>query len=376
MSKDTRAICLLHHGDLLSPGLFTNKFLHVGVAGSQRILKSFRTNLGLIYIDSKIRGIDTTTIRYPKQLSYSSIYFKISNADQQKVILISNMGNSQGAVPQVRERHAHALYINVPVNPEALISAGVVVAPARPALYDGTAWISIVVDDLRALETPFGGGFIGVPGMNGWMMKSNVLVDCPKKPDDGDDEDTYHGYQIITLDFEQTIGLSGWTKKVGAVSTQKIPAYLSSFSISCGASKMEKISMEEGTSFSAFVLKSATGKGDDNTLVSLMEGTLQPIQTEEERSFVKFVTDRPHKFLLQQSSKSAAKTLVYASWRKYSSSADEVMHVKVDSTQLLLPVLKARLPVEVVAAIEISKCICFLQPEYRMIDYTNSPVDW
>ena len=42
------------------------------------------------------------------------------------------------------------------------------------------------------------------------------------------------GYQIVTLDFQTTKGMSGWFKKKAALSTQKIPTVNSEFTVSCG----------------------------------------------------------------------------------------------------------------------------------------------
>ena len=42
-------------------------------------------------------------------------------------------------------------------------------------------------------------------------------------------------YQILTLDFEASRGISAWVKKRGALSTQKIPTFISRFDVSCGS---------------------------------------------------------------------------------------------------------------------------------------------
>jgi len=77
---------------------------------------------------------------------------------------------------QVRERHVRALYVNVPV-PEKWLQKQLT-PPAVPDVFGGSAWISIVIDDLSKLQTPMFGRFVTVPGMNGWMMKVNALVRC------------------------------------------------------------------------------------------------------------------------------------------------------------------------------------------------------
>ena len=280
------------------------------------------------------------------------------------------MGNTQTAKPQVRELHLHALYINIPIPPQTLLDAGIVVSPITPCLFNNTAWISIVIDDLSKLETPMGSGFMTVPGMNGWMMKINVLVDCPsppppslqtkeKKADKETQTTTMHGYQIITLDFEQTIGLSSRIKKKGAETTQKIDTYQSHFQIDVTHKKYNPASIVEGTLYEAHVVSK-----DSSPLVSVTNAKMIPMVNQEELNFVHFVVNRPHKFLLQKGTSKRTKrrttktktikkkdekdekyqdemstkkkkneclpsnddhSLVYASWRAYSCTSDNVM---------------------------------------------------
>ena len=138
------------------------------------------------------------------------------------------------------------------------------------------------------------------------------------------------------------------------------------------------------------------GEGRDEGLLVSLTGKLVPLASNEEREFVDFVTDRPHKFLLQHSkakdsnnnssSSKGTSTLVFASWRKYSCNGTGAMRVDLSMSEttassnttglLLLPVLATRFPPQVVEAMDLSQAMCFVQPEYKMVDYTNTPVDW
>ena len=66
----------------------------------------------------------------------------------------------------------------------------------------------------------------------------------------------------MTLDFEKTVGLSGWIKKKGELATQKIDTYLSRFAMSSGATGTTARSpMAEGTPFSARVSQGGSASG-------------------------------------------------------------------------------------------------------------------
>ena len=98
-----------------------------------------------------------------------------------------------------------------------------------------------------------------------------------------------HGYQILTIDFAKTRGMSGWVKRKGAVSTQRIPAFSSLFDVSSGVSgATDTSSMDPGTAYSARV---ATPDGLDLVRVS---GVLQPIQTNEDARLCEFVVCNAH----------------------------------------------------------------------------------
>jgi hypothetical protein len=142
---------------------------------------------------------------------------------------------------------------------------------ARPHLHAGKARVCVVVDDLFKLEVPVPGSdssFLAVPGMNGWMMKLNALVECAVTPG----APPLAGYQIPSLDFEATLGPSAFLKKRGALSTQRVPTSLATFAMSAGASgRTEASSLEAGTPISATVAATAAefAHGEPQPLVSL-----------------------------------------------------------------------------------------------------------
>lgn len=322
------------------------------------------------------------------------------------------MGQSGSAPkPQVRERHVRAIYINVPVEPAML--SQLLIPPAVPDLFGGKAWISVVVDDLFKLQIPVGSSFATVPLLNGWMMKLNALVRCPVEKGGV----PVSGYQILTIDFES--GFGGGTKQRGAMDTQKIPSSLVNFDMSCGRSGYtDESSMEPGTRYSARVSSSSS----DEILVQL-DGHLAPLAspvagvTEATRDFCGFVVERPHKFLAQgfttQVDRHAAQgapaeparrklctphaeeaslpkqQLAFASWQQgYNCSTDGCVQVVseklslplLDRLGVLLAVAAGRLTSELEGSESIRDCssnaVCFLQPEYTMVDFTNMLIDF
>lgn len=200
--------------------------------------------------------------------------------------------------------------------------------PAVPHVHDGKAWLSIVLDDLFKLESPFGPCcFLPVPGMNGWMMKVNALVACPPRPG----AELLCGYQILTLDFEQTRGPSSWVKTMGARATQMVPTQRARFSMSAGATGCtESSSMATGTACSAEVTSA-----DGRELLVKLNGRLVPLD-DKSRALCEFVVGHPTKFLAQQRGarcgccsprpadavlsgsdiSGARQQLAYASWRE------------------------------------------------------------
>ena len=163
----------------------------------------------------------------------------------------SRSSGSSGPTPNVKEHHGRALYINVPIPLEEALK--LCLPPVVPDTFHGSAWLSIVVDDLDSLQARMMGGWMPT-GMSGWMTKVNLLVACPESkaqewtsdaasqeagatateakttddagPTDEDEgenknENTpmIHAYQILSLHFEGNWG--GVVKVQGARATQK-----------------------------------------------------------------------------------------------------------------------------------------------------------
>jgi len=294
------------------------------------------------------------------------------------------MGAEQSApAAQVRERHLRALYINVPV-PVAELQA-LLTPPARPQVHAGSGWISIVVDDLFQLENPVPGGFVTVPGMNGWMMKLNALVEAPLEPGGA----PVAGYQILTLDFEQTSGPSSWAKVVGARLTQRVPSFRADFAVSSGATgETEASPMAAGTPYScAVTAEGGECEGGSEELVVVRGAELAELgDAAGAVELAAFVCAHSTKFLAQGEGESALpavegkpKALFCASWREgWSCSAEGAMLVSIAGAggegegegEVALPVL-ARLGLDPALA---AGAVCFLQPEYSMVDVKNTPV--
>ena len=263
------------------------------------------------------------------------------------------MGNNTqaalgAAVPNVRERHSKALYVNIPVHKEQIIH--LLLPPCEADEYNGSCWVSIVIDDLDSLENWVYNGFVGT-GLKGWMCKVNLLVKCRV----GDE--IVHGYQIMTLDFENNWG--GHLKVWGARATQGVPSELAIFNNSLGTSGNAcSTIMQDGDSVHIEMTDSKV------TNVSI-SGTLSCKLLEESLLFVKFVVERPHKFLAYKGSQ-----LAYSPESGHGSdmsTIDGTMLVIVES--LTINILN-RISIEP-NYVDITKVIAFVQPYYIIVDHKN-----
>ena len=153
--------------------------------------------------------------------------------------------------PVVEERHVRALYINVPISVEE--AAKLTKAPCIPDVFEGSAWISICVDDLDVMKPYIGLGLFAPSMLTGWMTKVNLLVKAPAVDiplHDVSEEGYVHGYQILSLHFES--GFAGKVKRLGAISTQKVPTGLAEYDVSSGKSGETILStMDPGQKYSA-----------------------------------------------------------------------------------------------------------------------------
>jgi hypothetical protein len=263
------------------------------------------------------------------------------------------MGNSNSgtAVPNVRERHSKAIYINIPVPREQV--AHLVLPPCEPEEYNGSCWVSIVVDDLDILESWVHSRFINT-GMNGWMCKLNLLVKCPCEGS----AEYISAYQILTLDFENNWG--GNVKVWGARYTQGIPSEVASFRSSFGSSgSAHAATMEHGDLFNIEMMNSRRDK-----TISL-SGTLSREVTTELLSFAKFVVDRPHKILAFERTK-----LAYSPESGHGSEVplDGLASIAIEQIDLVNMLERASIGMD---SIDLSKIISFVQPYYIIVDHKN-----
>jgi hypothetical protein len=218
-------------------------------------------------------------------------------------------------------------------------------------------------------------GFVTTP-LKGWMMKSNLLVRA--KPDS--EGQWLAAYQILSLDFENGIG--GKTKVVGARQTQRVPSSVAVFKMSDGVSGTTNgLPLVPGSQYEALVTGVADGfLSDANAQGGLLKvtGTLAPL-TEEEHKFAKFVVSRPHKVLAQENGSTAAYAPEDGDGAYFT--AEGVM--KIETTELNVEGALRRLGLrdkEGISvgidrdAIDLSKAIVLLQPEYTLLDHTNIPI--
>ena len=213
-------------------------------------------------------------------------------------------------VPNVREHHSRALYVNIPIEADA--AKKLVVPPLEPDTYgdgDGQCYLSVCVDDLDSLETRLLGRWWPT-GLSGWMTKVNLLVRCPATALPGCEaaRGYIRGYQILSLHFEGG-GMGGAVKVKGAVATQRIPSCTARYLMTSGKTgKSMRSSMAAGTAYGAQVARRSTGPVGPATggILLRVQGTLRPLRkvgdaasngtdTEE---FARFVVERPHKFLV------------------------------------------------------------------------------
>ena len=286
--------------------------------------------------------------------------------------LVLFMGNSGTSVfqptPNVKERHARALYINVPVSHE--IIHNVLHAPCVADQHNGHCWISIVIDDLDMLEAYVLGTYIPT-GLKGWMCKVNLLVKCPV-PSVGEANiptEDVHGYQILTIDFEDVTG--GQLKAWGAKYTQHIPSSTAHFEVSSGVSGTSIHSpLENDCPYSAVM----TSNGEPLVSVTgVLRSSLSPQQVE----FTRFVTDRPHKFLHQDCRsldksihRGTASRLAYSPEDGDGASFSHAGCVWLEAEAIALPVLD-RLGGGVLQQVDLKHAQCFIQPYYILVDHHN-----
>lgn len=278
--------------------------------------------------------------------------------------------------PNVKERHSRALYINIPISHEHIEK--LLGFNCIPDKYNDICWISIVVDDLDRLEIygPLSGHFY-YSGLCGWMCKTNLLVKR-SVPDFNGSSWNVSGYQILTLDFESGIG--GLIKSLGAKATQKIPTYLSRFITTVGKSGQSSNSiLNDKDSYRCNM--------DDLERLNLIsvKGKFDKNVSKEMRKFMSFVVNRPHKFLKQVGNDVVLyHEPLHNNWHVSTAYSPEIgtgaefNHedcLLIDIEELSLPILNRfkndGINYDLIQHIDFNKCICFIQPQYILIDHQN-----
>lgn len=288
---------------------------------------------------------------------------------------------SFGGSPVVRERHMNALYICVPVPPESV--QHLVAHPAQLDLHGGSAWVCVVVDHLAEMHVHIGGGMFVNSRMTGWMTKLNLLVTADL-PHVGEQQ---RGYQIVTLDFERCV--SGSAKAFGARRTQFVPAATAQYDCSLPksyrvdgslytvedrAAAPAQVADPPSSSFERSIpgmhaAAAAAAASKTRELLLLCAGEPMPLghgassslSEAEEAALVRFVVDRPVKFLHHPSG-----ALYASAWGNgHRCSADGCIALKVE--RLEAPILRR----VGLGSADLSRATVFVQPEYSIVDHEH-----
>jgi len=237
--------------------------------------------------------------------------------------------------PVVRERHDDAMYINVPIS--ASEASALLREPLVPDVYNGTAWVTILVDGLNHLEyyAPIV-GFVNTL-TSGWMTKVNLLVrnsvtDAP-------------GYLITSIDFER--GITGSVRSTGAIVTQKIPSVVGTYNVA--RTKDDELH--------------ATVSTDDATALTLTGSLVPPTDMQ----FVDFVVKRTTKYLQMNNGAVTASSEVGPG-----SSFDTGDVQDIDLQKLESNLLEKRLALR---PLSVAGTRAFFQPVYWLVDHENERID-
>jgi len=179
---------------------------------------------------------------------------------------------NDGLAPEViRELHTDVLYLNVPI-PESSLAQRIG-HPLVPDVFNGSAWVSVVIDYATfELNIPML-GFVKVP-MEGYQHKVNFLVK--------DTTNNVSGYLIARIEFEK--GIFGFAKSIGAILTQGVPSTVNRYNVL----------KEKNESGSVYSWQGSIG---DNNKHIRINTTVESLE-KEHTSFYQFVTDRPFKYAI------------------------------------------------------------------------------
>ncbi len=244
--------------------------------------------------------------------------------------------------PNVKEVHGPAIYITVPIPLE--VAKKLTSPPCRPSILDGSAHLSIVVDDLSSLKTYLFKGIYASTGMGGWMCKSCLLVDADINGE------TIRGYQILRLDFHPgRFGIAGFIKKIGAIVTQKVSSFTTVIT-----AQVEPDNVEAEV---CNILK--------------IKGSKDPGPFDLD--FASYVVGRPNKFLKQnfRTAKQDAGSIAWSKWGEgWSSTMEGIYGIQLDELSID-PLLKFILA-EDFKLVDKSLIKAFVQREYILVDLVNT----
>lgn len=329
---------------------------------------------------------------------------------------------SEGPAPRARERHARALYVNVPL--DLALAQSLVLPPLEPDEYAGKAWASLRVDDLDLLESHHGvlGFHRAAWGGTGWMSTVSLLVRYPH----GGGRFT-KGQLLLSMDFDR--GPAGWMRSLKAQSWAKgVRLHRSSFEVQVAhpplaqGAEAERSGTEEDEAFFDFLhsgaaMRAPMDPGSTYVVEVLARGPGNPalrvqgelLELPEEgaeagenqipasaasnaasgtysatlltKRFVEFVVCRPTKFLTQAPRQRCIGGGGVEWALFYSSQEGEGAVISAQGCMGLRRVgleiaefLASRLGLDPSVVEEAGGAVCFLQPSYVCVDHQIAPV--
>ncbi|CAJ1364027.1 unnamed protein product [Effrenium voratum] len=197
---------------------------------------------------------------------------------------------SVAALP-IEETDTNLIYCNFPVEPEVLANY-LNGDKLMPDLYEGKAWVSLMVFNLESLKLQSPLGKIPMGG-GGEMVKLSTYVRTK-------DSASKAGYLMLDLDFPQ--GARGWMQRAGCSFTQK--------GLHCGEVEVQ---------VSANLTSVFASSSDGASLSAEFE-----VLEEEDAKFLEYIIYRPYKVLQEgkqgtvrmakQEGKEILPTQAYALW--------------------------------------------------------------
>jgi hypothetical protein len=164
----------------------------------------------------------------------------------------------------VRETDGFLYNINLKINVSA---ANAFLPPQLKAdLYNGSAWVSLMVCQIEKIEMNIAGIWIPTPMSATWIIKTYVPVYRPGT--------NHTGYMILSMDFENSF--SGWAQALGCKSTQVGVVCLEATALTVGTNGGGNVSLA----------------GSDGAYLNAQFASTNSLDT----NFVRWLIDRDYKY--------------------------------------------------------------------------------